>query len=144
LLTTASSPRREATLYDDTVRRCLQLSPDQFRLQGPDWAAQVQRITNGEIKRGLGVPENVKVMPQLYKLLLYEAGSFFTPHRDSEKEDGMFGTLAIVLPSSHSGGGLLAIQMSTKYTDSLGKKGIECSDGWTRIFLQLGRKLTRG
>lgn len=123
LLTPASSPRREATLYDDTVRRCLQLSPDQFRLQGPDWAAQVQRIANGEIKRGLGVPENVKVVPQLYKLLLYEARSFFTPHQDSEKEDGMFGTLAIVLPSSHSGGGALAIELVCKANRKLWEEG---------------------
>lgn len=94
-------------MYDTTVRRCLQLSPDQFRLQGPDWAAQVQRLVNTEIKRGLGVPENLKVVPQLYKLLLYEPGSFFTPHRDSEKEDGMFATLSIVLPSGHKGGELL-------------------------------------
>ena len=35
----------------------------------------------------------------LYKLLLYEPGSFFLPHRDTEKGDRMFATLVIVLPS---------------------------------------------
>ena len=41
-----------------------------------------------------------------YKLLLYEAGSFFLRHQDSEKEDGMVATLAITLPSAHQGGEL--------------------------------------
>jgi hypothetical protein len=34
-------------------------------------------------------------------------GSFFAPHRDSEKVDGMFGTLVIVLPSQFAGGKLI-------------------------------------
>jgi 2OG-Fe(II) oxygenase superfamily len=37
-------------------------------------------------------------------LLLYESGGHFTPHRDTEKEDGMFGTLVIQLPSIFTGG----------------------------------------
>lgn len=43
----------------------------------------------------------------LYKLLLYKTGSFFKPHRDSEKEDAMFGTVVIQLPSSYDGGKLI-------------------------------------
>lgn len=43
----------------------------------------------------------------LYKLLLYEKGSFFKKHRDSEKEDGMFATLVIQLPSKFKGGELI-------------------------------------
>ncbi len=38
---------------------------------------------------------------------MYEDGGFFLPHRDTEKVDGMFGTLVIVLPSAHRGGELL-------------------------------------
>lgn len=45
--------------------------------------------------------------PSLYKLLLYKAGSFFKPHRDSEKMDGMFATLVIQLPSLYKGGQLI-------------------------------------
>ena len=44
---------------------------------------------------------------RLYKLLIYEQGGFFAPHRDSEKEDGMFGTLVVVLPSQYTGGSLV-------------------------------------
>lgn len=46
-------------------------------------------------------------VPSLYKLLLYTSGSFFKPHRDSEKEKDMFGTLVIQLPSQFEGGQLV-------------------------------------
>lgn len=45
--------------------------------------------------------------PSLYKLLLYKEGSFFKPHRDSEKLNGMFATLVIQLPSLYKGGQLV-------------------------------------
>lgn len=50
---------------------------------------------------------DVTFKASLYKLLVYESGSFFKPHRDSEKDDGMFGTLVIQLPSRYEGGELV-------------------------------------
>ena len=44
---------------------------------------------------------------ELYKLLVYDAGSFFIKHRDTEKIPGMFATLVIVLPSEYQGGELV-------------------------------------
>lgn len=44
------------------------------------------------------------VKAELYKLLVYEEDAFFKPHQDSEKTPGMFGTLAVCLPSKHEGG----------------------------------------
>src|SRR5260370_3619452 len=55
---------------------------------------------------GLGC-SGMNVSAKLYKLLVYETGGLFRPHRDTEKADGMFGTLVIVLPSPHSGGELI-------------------------------------
>jgi hypothetical protein len=43
----------------------------------------------------------------LYKLLVYEKGSFFLPHRDGEKLDRMVATVVIGLPSVHQGGELI-------------------------------------
>jgi hypothetical protein len=37
-------------------------------------------------------------------MLLYKTGSYFTPHRDTEKEGGMFETMIIQLPSAFTGG----------------------------------------
>ena len=39
--------------------------------------------------------------------MIYQEGDFFLPHKDSEKEDGMFATLIISLPSNHTGGELM-------------------------------------
>ena len=51
---------------------------------------------------GLGVTEPIAA--ELYKLLIYDQGSFFVSHRDTEKSPGMFATLVIVLPSISAGG----------------------------------------
>ena len=45
----------------------------------------------------LGV-KGVAVEAQLYKLLLYEQGSHFSVHRDTEKAEGMWGELQLPLP----------------------------------------------
>src|SRR5260370_7250490 len=55
---------------------------------------------------GLGC-SGMNVSAKLYKLLVYETGGLFRPHRDTEKADGMFGTLVVVLPSAHGGGELI-------------------------------------
>ncbi len=52
-------------------------------------------------------PSPGTVKATCYKLLLYEEGDFFLPHRDTEKEQGMFGTLVLQLPSSYTGGALV-------------------------------------
>ena len=70
---------------------------DDDGLVGAEWASYVENITS-KACISLGVPPKA-VTAELYKLVLYEAGSFFVPHRDTEKADGMFGTLVIVLPS---------------------------------------------
>jgi hypothetical protein len=50
--------------------------------------------------KGLGFQ---KVVAKPHKLLLYEPGSFFKSHKDSEKEQGIIGTLVVYLPSQHEG-----------------------------------------
>ncbi|KAK9808681.1 hypothetical protein WJX72_001844 [[Myrmecia] bisecta] len=77
--------RRDQTIVDTAVRNTWQLDPANFQLTDAGWPAYVQQA----VKRccgGLGVSKPSAVQPQLYKLLLYEAGGFFAPHRDTEKE----------------------------------------------------------
>ena len=59
------------------------------------------------MRKELGVQKNFRVRAKLYKILLCEKGESFRIHRDSEKEDGMFGTLAVDLPTAYKGGFLL-------------------------------------
>lgn len=72
------------------------------------------RATSVSAARGLGVIEPVTA--DFYKLLIYDAGSFFVDHRDTEKVPGMFATLVIVLPSAHSGGELVVRHLGREVT----------------------------
>lgn len=93
------------TITDTTVRSAWEINPEQLDFRNEEWAI----FTNGiieEVKKGLGLEEQ-EISASFYKLLIYEEGDFFLPHKDSEKEKGMFATLLISLPSVHSGGKLM-------------------------------------
>ncbi|MCF6251321.1 MAG: 2OG-Fe(II) oxygenase [Methylococcaceae bacterium] len=92
------------TLVDTEVRRTWQINVNQVNLSGKYWQKDLADIVN-HVKLDLGV--DCAVSAELYKLLVYDAGCFFSSHRDTEKTDGMFATLIIVLPSLYSGGELL-------------------------------------
>jgi len=107
------------TLVDTTVRKSWQLEPSQFQIRNPQWNATVNKIL-GQVYTSLGLSGGVqKLSAQLYKLLLYEEGAFFKPHKDSEKTPGMFGTLVICLSSAHEGGDLVLTHNNETITMSL-------------------------
>ncbi len=82
-----------------------EIDADQVTLTNPAWPEVLhQAITS--VQSGLGLAD-LKLNAHLYKLLLYEKGSFFLPHRDGEKVDRMVATLVIALPSAHKGGELI-------------------------------------
>ncbi len=93
------------TLVDTKVRRVWELNPQRFRLTNPKWESFISTIA-GEAQEALGLAD-AKLRAHLYKLLIYEKGSFFLPHRDGEKLDGMVATLVVCLPSVHAGGALI-------------------------------------
>jgi len=92
------------TLIDTRVRRTWQIEAHRVTLGGKHWQDNLNDIVD-RVATGLGVAGGVSA--ELYKLLVYDAGSFFVSHRDTEKADGMFATLVIVLPSAYSGGELV-------------------------------------
>jgi 2OG-Fe(II) oxygenase superfamily len=96
--------RGEQTLIDPTVRRTWQISPDRVHIEGRNWQRTLASIV-ARAAEGLGVSEPVDA--EFYKLLIYDQGSFFVGHRDTEKASGMFATLVIVLPSVSIGGELV-------------------------------------
>ena len=96
--------RGEETVVDTEVRRVWQIRADQIRLQGRNWGRSLDAIV-ARAAEGLGVSGPVEA--ELYKLLVYDQGSFFVSHRDTEKAPGMFATLVIVLPSLYTGGELV-------------------------------------
>ena len=95
----------EETLIDKSVRDSWQLDPEKFEITNPRFNAGVEKLVK-EIQGKLGCDEQ-KVTSHLYKLLLYEPGGHFKPHRDTEKHPGMFATLIIQVPSIFTGGDLV-------------------------------------
>jgi hypothetical protein len=93
------------TLVDTDVRRVWEIDADQIVLANPQWGDVVKQAV-GAAQSELGL-ENQKLQARLYKLLLYEPGSFFLSHRDGEKLNRMVATLVIALPSAHEGGELV-------------------------------------
>src|SRR5262249_54204502 len=96
--------RGEETIVDTDVRRVWQIEPKQLAIRNPEWDGLLFSIVE-RVKQAFDIPGEVRA--DLYKLLIYEQGSFFAPHRDSEKVDGMFATLVVGLPSRHEGGSLI-------------------------------------
>jgi len=93
------------TKQDDNVRNCNELDPDDVEIRHPDWNRSLAALVKdvGE-QLGLGASP---IRSALYKVLLYGPGQHFKEfHKDTEKEEGMFGTLVVQLPSAHRGGSI--------------------------------------
>src|SRR5438132_9657843 len=94
--------RGEDTLTDTKVRRTWQIGSERVRIGGRHWPGTLQTILL-RAAEGLGVSGPVDA--EFYKLLVYDQGSFFVRHRDTEKLSGMFDTIILSLPSCWVGGG---------------------------------------
>jgi hypothetical protein len=72
------------TIIDMAVRNTWELNPDNFQLRNPEWDKYVKRITWMALKQ-LGFDEKgaaIGVRAELYKMLLYEKGALFKPHKE--------------------------------------------------------------
>jgi len=92
------------TLIDTSVRNTWQIGPDRVQVGGRHWPQTLAAIL-GSVAEGLGVSDPIEA--EFYKMLIYDEGSFFVSHRDTEKTAGMFATLVVVLPSPCTGGELV-------------------------------------
>jgi predicted 2-oxoglutarate/Fe(II)-dependent dioxygenase YbiX len=112
--------RGAQTLVDTSVRRTWQIGAERVRIEGASWARTLQAIVE-RVAEGLGV--TTAVTAQFYKLLVYDEGSFFVEHRDTEKAAGMFATLVVALPSIHTGGELVV-----RHKDREVRLELQCPD----------------
>ena len=99
--------RDEETVVDKTVRSCWQLDPEKITISNSTtWNKafnELKAAASAVLAPGL---QPYKVQMRLYKLLVYEKGSFFLPHRDTQKAENHFGTVVLSLPAKHKGGEL--------------------------------------
>lgn len=120
------------TVYDDNVRKCLQLKKDEignieiinnqtYSVEGIDHylkptSTSYPRTFNGildDITYDIRAKINISTISlEFHDLVIYEKGSFFKEHTDTEKQENMIGTLVISLPGYHTGG-----MMKVKHAD---------------------------
>ncbi|KAJ7622621.1 hypothetical protein DFH06DRAFT_1009458, partial [Mycena polygramma] len=96
----------DKTVVDTSVRNIWEVAADSVKFKNPAWAKFIADTVVKKVVQALGVSYSPAVAPrcELHKLLLYETGSHFSPHQDTEKEPGMFATVVIILPSEYTGG----------------------------------------
>lgn len=92
-----------STVVDASVRSCRQVDASQVTLSSV-WNESIQNTCRQLVEK-LGIIDT-SVQANLYKLVVYKEGDFFKRHRDTEKEDGMFATMVVQLPSLFEGGQL--------------------------------------
>lgn len=117
------------TIVNNNVRSVWEIDADKLTFTGSHWAAFLDKVVRN-IKPDLGL-EDYTISAHLYKMLIYETGDFFLPHKDSEKEKGMFGTLVIGLPSKHTGGELVVsfegVEEIADFSQQSGDYKIDCA-----------------
>jgi hypothetical protein len=97
---------RDQTLLDRNVRDAWEIGKRQVKIDARRWRRTLDPELE-HIARDLGLPEGCALRAELHNLLVYGPGQFFAPHQDSEKADGMIGTLVVLLPSESKGGALV-------------------------------------
>ncbi|MEA2730703.1 MAG: hypothetical protein QOF70_5178 [Acetobacteraceae bacterium] len=108
------------TVTDVNVRRTWQIGAERVRIAGKHWPDTIRAIAT-RVAEGLGVADPIEA--ELYKLLVYDEGSFFVPHRDTEKAPGMFATLVLALPSVSEGGELIV-----RHKDREARLALRCEE----------------
>lgn len=97
---------KDRTLLDRTVRDTWEVARSRIKIDQRRWkpvlAAELERF-----KAELGLAADCTLRAELHNLLVYSRGQFFVSHQDTEKVDGMIGTLVVTLPSKFSGGELV-------------------------------------
>ncbi|KAK7061636.1 Zn(2)-C6 fungal-type domain-containing protein [Favolaschia claudopus] len=95
----------ERTLVDKAVRDTWEMDASKVHFDSPAWKGFMNKVSQEVCtKLGLAAAQISTVRCEAYKLLLYETGSHFLPHQDTEKTKGMFATIVVVLPSPFKGG----------------------------------------
>ncbi len=92
------------TIEDTSVRSTWEFDAEKVSFNNPEWDGFISETTS-HVLEGLGMKDR-QVRAEFYKMLIYQEGDFFLPHRDSEKEKGMFASMVLCLPCTYTGGAL--------------------------------------
>lgn len=122
---TAPYGKGTRTIIDQSVRNSLEIKARKLTVS--DELDQAVEEATQQAAIELGLPAD-RLQAKLYKLLVYQEGGFFLPHRDSEKRKSMVGSMVVMLPSKFSGGELLVQHQDAKkrFAFSKAAAGNEC------------------
>lgn len=101
----ATFGRGSENVLDEKYRKAWKLDSGAFSwLFNPDSGRFVAELAQGfcpwdQLDRGIRL--------EAYKLNVYGKGGFFKSHKDTPRGANMFGSLVVVLPIAHEGGGLI-------------------------------------
>jgi hypothetical protein len=95
----------EATLHDARVRNTWEIPKSRVKIDQRRWRQTLLPMLDA-MRSDLGLPDGSRLRAMFHGMLVYAPGQFFLRHKDSEKADGMVGTLVVTLPSSFKGGAM--------------------------------------
>ncbi|KAF8312027.1 hypothetical protein DL93DRAFT_2229335 [Clavulina sp. PMI_390] len=125
--TQAPFGKGERTVVDKKVRDTWELSPERFTFKNPQFPTWIESTVVPAVAAALGVNGKI-VVAEVYKLLVYEKGSHFLAHQDTEKIPGMFGSIIVTLPSQFEGAAVhLSHNDETKVIDLAAESGLTTS-----------------
>lgn len=122
---TAPYGKGTRTLVDLSVRNSLEINASKLALSD-EWNAAVGEAARRSAQ-SLGLPED-GIQANLYKLLIYQKGGFFLPHRDSEKRKNMVASMVVMLPCNFGGGELIVshAESSQRFSFETAAAGQQC------------------
>ncbi|KAJ7499843.1 hypothetical protein FB451DRAFT_1549351 [Mycena latifolia] len=102
----ATFGRNGEDILDETYRKAGQLSAKDFSIGFNLDKSGILDSVYAQLLEGFNSPDK-RIDAELYKLNIYDKGSFFKAHQDTPRGQNMFGSLVIVFPTFHVGGALL-------------------------------------
>jgi hypothetical protein len=105
----------EQTLLDRRVRDTWEIPKSRVKIDQRQWNRTLLPVLEA-LRTDLGTPAGFRLKSELHSMLIYAPGQFFLRHQDSEKADGMIGTLVVTLPASFKGGALVVEHRGEKVT----------------------------
>jgi hypothetical protein len=97
---------REQTLLDLQVRNTGEIPARWVKIDRRRWNRTLQPML-AALSADLGLAPGQRLAAKLHSLLIYGPRQFFKKHQDSERADGMVGTLVVTLPSTFKGGAIV-------------------------------------
>lgn len=107
---------RDQTLLDANVRDTWEVPRERVAIDEGQWHETLLPLLD-TLRAELGLVPDCELSAELHSMLVYEPGQFFQRHQDSEKAEGMIGTLVVTLPSAFTGGELVIDQQGVRVID---------------------------